>query len=63
MITKYLKFSFFVYSMISFILNVLVKILMVVKQEISEWKKLVWLGLKLIDTSLTTKYSYIEYIV
>jgi predicted mannosyl-3-phosphoglycerate phosphatase (HAD superfamily) len=23
----------------------------------------VWLGLKLIDTSLTTKYSYIEYIV
>jgi hypothetical protein len=32
------KFSFFVYSMISFIINILVKILMVVKQEIPEWK-------------------------
>ena len=43
MITKYLKFAFFVYSMISFIINVLVKILMVVKQEIPEWKKMfVW---------------------
>jgi hypothetical protein len=29
-----------VYSMISFIINVLVKILMVVKQEIPEWKKM-----------------------
>ncbi len=40
MITKYLKFSFFVYSMISFIVNVLVKLLMVVRQEIPEWKKM-----------------------
>ncbi len=40
MITKYLKFLFFVYPMISFIVNVLVKILMVVKQKIPEWKKL-----------------------
>jgi hypothetical protein len=40
LITKYSMFSFFVYSMISFIVNVLVKILMVVKQEIPEWKKM-----------------------
>ncbi len=37
---------------------------MVVEQGIPEWKILFgWLGLKMIDTSVMTKYYYIEYIV